>query len=407
MNKPPDNQSIQRTFPSLRWDKTKSLNLTQAGPIFLLMKRTNSNDSLTNVSPFLIKKAIDNTCNGEVEECKKLRNGDILIKTKNYVQANKLATLTALSDLITVEVTEFKNLNQSKGVIYTNDLRGIAESEITNELTSQNVCEVRKITKFLNNQYVETGLIILTFASSNLPCEIKIGYQKVSVRPYIPLPMKCNNCQLFGHIAKYCKNPKICFHCSKEYHLTSDIGVECMNKANCINCISNKKKDTNHSSKDKICPIFIKYKELQAIKTIEKVDNKTAYKIYSERHQHDGSLYSAVAKTSTTPLNTDTNTQNCAKQVPITPVFLAPTIEKRSTSTNSNEYDSLSDVESDLLFPLTSSKESKGRKIKILPRNTSKRLQNKLKSNAKDSKQTTKIRTKSINIGINGEEMDC
>lgn len=263
MNKPPD-------LPSLKWDKTKTYNFSQPGPIYLMMSRTKSTETLSNVSPFLLKKAIDYTCNGEVEECKKLLSGSLLIKTKNNMQANKLTTLTALSDSIAVEVTEYKTLNQTKGVIYSNDLRGISESEITNELFNQNVREVKKIIKFVNQQPIETGLTILTFASSTLPTDIKIGYEKVNVRPYIPLPMKCNNCQQFGHIAKFCKNNKICFQCANEYHLTSDKD-ECTNETNCVNCIHSKMENTKHSSKDKKCPIFIKHKELQAIKTTNKV----------------------------------------------------------------------------------------------------------------------------------------
>lgn len=137
MNKPPD-------LPFLKWDKSKSLNLTQPGPIYLLMTRTNSEETLSNVSPFLIKKAIHYTCSGEVEECKKLLSGSLLIKTKNSVQANKLSTLTALSNLIIVTITEYKTLNQTKGVIYCNDLRGITEIEIAKELSDQNVSEVKK-----------------------------------------------------------------------------------------------------------------------------------------------------------------------------------------------------------------------------------------------------------------------
>ena len=288
MNKPPDNLSTRKLSPTLNWDKSKSLNFSQEGPIYLIMKRTNSNETLSNVSPFLLKKAIDYTCNGEVEECKKLLSGNILIKTKNYVQANKLTTLIALSDSITVEVTEHKILNQTKGVIYSNDLRGIPENEITNELSDQRVSEVKKIMKSDKNHIVETGLHILTFSSSTLPNDIKIGYQKINVRPYIPLPTKCNNCQQYGHIAKYCKNKKVCFNCSKEFHLNPESKEECKNEVNCVNCIHFKMPNTKHSSKDKNCPVFIKHKELQAIKTIEKVDNKTANKIYNERHNTMG-----------------------------------------------------------------------------------------------------------------------
>ena len=88
MSKP--DQTIHKTSPSLNWDKTKSLNFSETGPIYLIMKRTNSNDALPYISPFSIKTAIDYTCNGEVAEYKNLMSGNILIKTKNYIQENKL-----------------------------------------------------------------------------------------------------------------------------------------------------------------------------------------------------------------------------------------------------------------------------------------------------------------------------
>ena len=57
MNNPPD-QTVHKTSPTLNWDKTKSLNFSQPGPIYLLMKRLNSNETLANVSPFLLKKKL-------------------------------------------------------------------------------------------------------------------------------------------------------------------------------------------------------------------------------------------------------------------------------------------------------------------------------------------------------------
>lgn len=398
MNKPPD-------LPSLKWDKSKTHNFSQLGPIYLLMSRIKSKETLSNVSPFLIKKAIDYTCNGEVEECKKLMSGSLLIKTKNYVQANKLTTLTALSSSIEVEVTEFKTLNQTKGVIYSNDLRGIPESEITNELLDQNVREVKKINKFVNQIPTETGLTILTFSSSTLPTDIKIGYELVNVRPFIPLPMKCNNCQQFGHTAKFCKNSKICFQCANDYHMTSD-NEECKNETNCVNCIHNKIDNTKHSSKDKKCPIFIKHKELQAIKTLNKVDNKTAHKIYNERHHHDGSLYASVANINNQIMSQNKNISTSSNQSSAVPTFIKP-----SSSTQPRKlinYESITDSDAELLSP-TASTSTIGTKLKVLPRKTSKRLQAKLKANEKAIIATTKEKlTKQKNLSVtNGEgQMD-
>lgn len=117
-------------------------NLT-IGPKYLIMSRKDSEDTLKNVSPFLIKKVIDSLC-GQIDSCKKLRSGDILLKTKSATQATKLIQLISLSNEIKVEVKEHNYLNYTKGVIYSNGLRNISEEEILSELKTQNVMEIKK-----------------------------------------------------------------------------------------------------------------------------------------------------------------------------------------------------------------------------------------------------------------------
>lgn len=136
MNKPPNiGNPISQPQLLFELDNGKHMKDLTLGPKYLVMSRINSDENLTNISPFLIKKVIDGVC-GEVETCKKLQSGTILIKTKSFSQANKLIKLISLSPTIKVEVSEHKSLNFSKGVIYCNDLRNIPENEILEELKS-------------------------------------------------------------------------------------------------------------------------------------------------------------------------------------------------------------------------------------------------------------------------------
>jgi len=59
---------------------------------YLVITRSDS-ETFSNTSPFLIKKTIDSAVGGEVAECKKTRDGNLLIKTKNNLQAEKLINL--------------------------------------------------------------------------------------------------------------------------------------------------------------------------------------------------------------------------------------------------------------------------------------------------------------------------
>ena len=83
---------------------------------------------------------------GEVQQCKKLINGSNLIQTKNFIQTNKLIQLS-LSPAIKVLIREHPGLNFAKGIIYSNDLVGIGESEILLELKDHNVTFVKKFFK--------------------------------------------------------------------------------------------------------------------------------------------------------------------------------------------------------------------------------------------------------------------
>ncbi|XP_043063204.1 uncharacterized protein LOC122319674 [Drosophila yakuba] len=249
---------------------------------FLIITRTDET-TFAGVSPFTIKNVIDLTAEGAVVSCKRLRDGNLLLQTKTTILH------------IPVAVSEHRTLNYSKGVIYFNDLRGIEEEEILHHLKSQKVSAVRKIMKTLTVEPTETGLITLTFEKLDLPEYVYIGYERVQVRPDIPAPMRCNNCLRLGHLQKFCKNTETCFMCSQPAHIDFTSGEKCERGVCCINCTGKRMPDNKHHPRDRNCPVFFSNKEIQAIKTLQKVDNRTAWSLYRKRHHHDGSLYASVA----------------------------------------------------------------------------------------------------------------
>jgi len=378
-------------------------------PKFLIMKRTDDS-SMANISPFLIKKCIDSTCNGEVLIAKKTRDGNLLIKTKNALQANKLLKLQHLGTFpITVNV--HATLNVSKGVIYSNDLRSLKEEEIKNELQAQNVCDVRKILKKVNGELQETGLVIITFASHTTPENIKIGYELVKVRAYIPPPLRCNNCFRFGHISKLCRNKKSCINCANEFHTDPDTNESCSLAKSCINCKDNNLADTNHSLIYRRCPIFVKHQEIQAIKITEKVDVKAAMSIYNSRHPHDGSLYSSVAKINSLNYK-NTNTTNPTIRSPHTDIKTNSTLNnteatrKITTYTDllvNNEVPPLSNNSLHTATSTTPLPNIANQHLKIYPKNMSNKLKAPLK--AKEKQQAGTSKSTGLSFNISDDEM--
>lgn len=97
----------------------------------------------------------------------------------------------------------------------------------------------KKIMRNIDGSLAETGLYILTFSSTILPEHIMIGYERAAIRPYIPTPLRCNNCYRFGHTFKVCRNDKVCATCGDNYHYQNDI--------NCINCKTSKITSNTHT----------------------------------------------------------------------------------------------------------------------------------------------------------------
>ncbi|GFQ88624.1 uncharacterized protein TNCT_19671 [Trichonephila clavata] len=106
---------------------------------------------------------------------------------------------------IPVTISPHANLNFSRGVISESDSYNVPEQEILEGLREQKVCEVRRITIRRDGQIVNTKHLILTFACPDLPQTITAGYLRCSVYPYIPNPLRCFQCQGFGHSKTTCR----------------------------------------------------------------------------------------------------------------------------------------------------------------------------------------------------------
>ena len=67
------------------------------------------------------------------------------------------------------------------------------EAEITDCMADRDIIEARKITKNVEGTRRSTASVILIFSAAKLPDRVHVGYESVSVRPYIPNPLRCFN----------------------------------------------------------------------------------------------------------------------------------------------------------------------------------------------------------------------
>lgn len=230
-------------------------------PRFLLVKRKNSEneENFDKVNPFIISKVIYGLI-GEINSVRKVKDG-LLVHTKSDNQANRMLKVTKFND-IEVEVVPHGTLNISKGVIFCKDLLNCTVEEILENLKSIGVIDVRRLKRKIDNTLIDTPNHVLTFNNTKLPTEIKVAYYNLKVRPYIPPPTRCFNCQKFGHVSSKCNGEKLC-PCGLPPHESSP----CKQPITCVNC------EGIHPANDKNCP---KYKTEAAIINL-KVTERISY----------------------------------------------------------------------------------------------------------------------------------
>ena len=92
------------------------------------------------------------------------------------------------------------------------------------------------------------------------------------MKPYIPNPLRCFQCQEFGHSKRFCKKQLRCWKCGDEGHDGSDCSSE---KKCCVNCKG------EHYSSSKTCPVWIKEKEIQKVKAEKNIPYGEAKRLVS------------------------------------------------------------------------------------------------------------------------------
>ncbi|GFV10232.1 uncharacterized protein TNCV_3661841 [Trichonephila clavipes] len=250
---------------------------------FFILKTPNT---FSAVSPFLIEKAITSSI-GPVKTIRKMRSGDLFLEVASAKQSSALRTLRKMAHL-DVTIVPHNTLNYSRGVISAADLLNVSTEEIKENMVDQKVCEVRRITIRRDGQVLNTKHLILTFSTPELPQSVKAAYLHCPVRPYIPNPLRCFQCQRFGHSKTVCRGQPTCSRCAEVGHDSAD----CKAKERCVNCKG------DHSSFSRSCPTWILEKEITAVKIKNKISYPEARRVVSSRTPVSGKSYaSATSKT--------------------------------------------------------------------------------------------------------------
>ncbi|KFM60227.1 Nucleic-acid-binding protein from mobile element jockey, partial [Stegodyphus mimosarum] len=146
-------------------------------------------------------------------------------------------------------------------------------------------------------QLIDTKHVILTSKSPDLPKNIKAGYINCPVRPYIPNPMQCFQCQRFGHSKISCRGKHTCARCAVVGH-DSDT---CTAASLCINCKG------EHPAFSCSCPKWKLEKEIKVNKNISYAEARSL--VQSTQIRPNISFANAVKSTRSFATQTSVSTQ--------------------------------------------------------------------------------------------------
>ena len=262
-------------------------------PRFIVLESL-ENTQLSKISPFIIQKII--SANFQPKTVKSLRDGKLLIEVTQEKHANFLLKMKTFHN-IKIKGYSHEKLNQSKGVVRSQELSLCSIEEIKSELKTQGVIDAQRITIKKEGRTIETNTYILTFNSPTIPKELKIGYNISKVELFIPNPLRCYKCQKFGHHEDQCRNLSVCGRCG-EKNPNHNINT-CEKTHHCANC------GDEHPAYAKICKEYQREKEIMTIKYKNNIPFPEARRMVGEYMKEK--TYSQATKTATLK-KTETNT---------------------------------------------------------------------------------------------------
>ena len=391
----------QENFPTLQQTSSKnkrqrpdSDDETEASTIFkstdnfprFLVIKSEEEQSITSLSPFIIEKQIESFI-GTPKTVKKLKNKTLLVETTRRAQTENLLKVTKFFNM-KVSVSEHRTLNTSKGIIKDRTLKGETEKDICEYLKSQGVIAVKRFTIKKDHEVIETNTLLLTFNSITVPKTLRIFYQFVPVDIYVPNPLRCFNCQRFGHHESDCPIDycSVCEKCGTGgfHHLAS----ACPNPVKCVNC------GLNHLSRSNVCEVWKKEKEIMKIKVTRNLTYLEARKIVEHTPETTFStiVQSAIAKPEIK--NDYTQTSENDKIISSSTKVLIPTKYKTNKSQPSSKASTPQSKQ-----PSTSQVEpAKNRESRSKNRTSPRKKSQSPKKNQRDKIKLTRVQDEPIKL---------
>ncbi|XP_049527233.1 uncharacterized protein LOC125947003 [Dermacentor silvarum] len=169
-------------------------------------------DNLNRLNRQAISIYLESLAPGEIKDVRINNRKNVLaIDVTNRSALDPLMKITQL-DNIKVRCHTPQTLETTAGVVYNIDV-SICDSDlpILIKTTTESIPIIQA------HRIGKSTCVKLIFKGDSLPTYVKVGHFRHIVRPFVPKPLQCRNCQRIGHVSAVCKNPGICSRCSESH----------------------------------------------------------------------------------------------------------------------------------------------------------------------------------------------
>ena len=215
--------------------------------------------NLSKVNPIYVAQTINDLV-GRVDKVYNTQNGlKILCNKRQASLFKKEQKFGKYGCKFTIkDNNDFKP--KVKGIIHgipldTNIFDIEKELKVQNSLVDiEKVFRLQKFDKIQDRKTDTESIIIVYNSEIVFPSYLYLGYRRLTVKEFIPHPVRCYKCQRFGHISKNCRGKQICPFCGDNHSFD-----KCQNRDNkkCSNC------GGSHSAGFKGCLLFVKAKKIK------------------------------------------------------------------------------------------------------------------------------------------------
>ncbi|XP_063825226.1 uncharacterized protein LOC135074773 [Ostrinia nubilalis] len=184
-------------------------------------------------------------------------------QAENLLINKKIAEMDIRSQL-----TDESNL--SYGIIRGVDL-DMSEKELMEVLSAPcDIISVKRMKRVnYNDKWEDCETVRLGFKSKTIPPSVDAFGCKFDVEKFVFPVTQCSNCWKFGHVKKFCSlNRIICPKCGESHNNCETMTYKC---PNCKGA---------HMALSKICPFFLKEKEIRYIMSNNNITYKKALELF-------------------------------------------------------------------------------------------------------------------------------